>query len=134
MSNLNKVTLQGRLTKVCELRYTSNNNTAVASFTIAVDRKVRQGEQKQTDFINIVAWSKLAEFCAKYFSKGQQIIVVGRIQTRTYDGNDGKKVYITEVVAEECFFSGDKKSGTQPQESDNVGGFNPMDDDDELPF
>jgi single-strand DNA-binding protein len=78
----------------------------VTSFSLAVNRRfVRQGEDRQADFINIVAWSKLAEFCSKYFKKGQQVAVIGRIQTRTWDDDQGQKHYITEVVAEEAYFA-----------------------------
>lgn len=131
----------GRLTKDPELRYTSTNNTAVCSFTLAIDRRFsRQGEEKQTDFIPVVAWSKLAEFCGKYFQKGRQVAVIGRIQTRTWDDNEGKKHYVTEVVAEEAYFADSKRSdGTSPRTpADNLGdqedGFYPIQDDDELPF
>ena len=99
---MNKVILMGRLTRDPEVRYTQTNNTLVASFSLAVNRRfVRQGEERQADFINIVAWSKLGEFCSKYFKKGQQVGVIGRIQTRTWDDDQGQKHYVTEVVAEE---------------------------------
>lgn len=140
---MNKVILMGRLTKDPELRYTSVNNTAVCSFTLAVDRRFsRQGEERQTDFIPIVVWSKLAEFCSKYFQKGRQVAVVGRIQTRTWDDNEGKKHYVTEVVAEEAYFADSKKTDDVHSSSKIFGtpdagqtdGFYPMEDDDELPF
>ena len=109
---MNKVILMGRLTRDPEVRYTSNNNTLVASFPIAVNRRfVKQGEERQADFINIVAWDKLGEFCSKYFRKGQQVGIIGRIQTRNYDDKDGKKVYVTEVVAEEAYFADSKREG-----------------------
>lgn len=145
---MNKVILMGRLTKDPELRYTSGNNTAVASFTIAVNRRATKENQQQADFINVVAWTKTAEFCAKYFTKGMQVAIVGRIQTRTWDDNEGKRHYVTEVVADEVFFADSKKSGGDfsgntagaaprnysdaPAESGD--GFYPMDADDELPF
>lgn len=148
---MNKVNLIGRLTKDPELRYTTTNNTAVCSYTLAVDRRFKaQGGERQADFINIVAWSKTAEFCSNYFKKGQQVAVSGRIQTRTWDDNDGKKHYATEVVAEDVYFADSKrdaetsnyspsnyspsKSNTQPQKEDAGDGFFPIDDDDELPF
>jgi len=111
---MNKVILMGRLTKDPELRYTSVNNTPVCSYTLAIDRRFkRPGEEKQqADFIPIVAWSKLAEFCGKYFLKGQQVAVVGRLQTRTWDDTEGRKHYITEVVAEEAFFADSKREGS----------------------
>ncbi len=107
---MNKVILMGRLTRDPELRYTATNTNAVASFALAVNRKfVKQGEERQADFINIVAWGKTAEFCSKYFKKGQQVAVSGRLQTRTWDDQDGKKRYATEVVAEDVYFADSKK-------------------------
>ena len=109
---MNKVILMGRLTRDPETRYTQTNNTVVASFSLAVNKRfVRQGEERQADFINIVAWSKLGEFCSKYFKKGQQVGVIGRLQTRTWDDDKGVKHYITEVVAEEAYFAEGKRDG-----------------------
>lgn len=96
---MNKVELLGRLTRDPEVRYTQTNNTLVASFSLAVNRRfVRQGEERQADFINIVAWSKLGEFCSKYFKKGQQVAIIGRIQTRTWDDDQGQKHYVTKLL------------------------------------
>ena len=107
---MNKVILMGRLTRDPEVRYTQTSNTLVASFSLAVNRRfVRQGEERQADFINIVAWGKLGEFCSKYFKKGQQVGIVGRIQTRTWDDDQGQKHYVTEVVAEEAYFADSKR-------------------------
>ena len=107
---MNKVILMGRLTRDPEVRYTQTSNTLVASFSLAVNRRfVRQGEERQADFINIVAWGKLGEFCSKYFKKGQQVGVIGRIQTRTWDDDQGQKHYVTEVVAEEAYFADSKR-------------------------
>lgn len=115
---MNKVILMGRLTRDPEVRYTQTNNTLVASFSLAVNRRfVRQGEERQADFINIVAWSKLGEFCSKYFKKGQQVSVVGRLQTRTWDDDQGQKHYITEVVAEEAYFADSKRDGESVNDS-----------------
>ena len=114
---MNKVILLGRLVRDPEVRYTQNN-TMVCSFSLAVNRRFKQEGQPDADFINIVAWNKTAEFVAKYFTKGQQVAVVGRIQTRNYDDKDGKKVYVTEVVAEEVHFAESKK--------DNNAGFEPV--------
>ena len=109
---MNKVILMGRLTRDPEVRYTQTNNTVVASFSLAVNRRfARQGEERQADFINIVAWSKLGEFCSKYFKKGQQVGIIGRIQTRTWDDEQGQKHYVTEVVAEEAYFADSKREG-----------------------
>ena len=120
---MNKVILMGRLTRDPEVRYTQTNNTLVASFSLAVNRRfVRQGEERQADFINIVACSKLGEFCSKYFKKGQQVAVTGRLQTRTWDDDQGQKHYITEVIAEEAYFADSKRDGAV----DNTFGSIPM--------
>ena len=109
---MNKVILMGRLTRDPEVRYTQTNNTLVASFSLAVNRRfARPGEERQTDFINVVAWSKTGEFCSKYFKKGQQVGVIGRIQTRNWDDEQGQKHYVTEVIAEEAYFADSKRDG-----------------------
>lgn len=109
---MNKVILMGRLTRDPEVRYTQTSNTLVASFSLAVNRRfVRQGEERQADFINIVAWGKQGEFCSKYFKKGQQVGIIGRIQTRTWDDDKGQRHYMTEVVAEEAYFADSKRDG-----------------------
>ena len=116
---MNKVILMGRLTKEVEVRYTQTNNTMVASFTLAVNRRfTRQGEERQADFINIVAWNKTAEFCSKYFNKGQQVSVIGRIQTRTWEDEKGQKRYVTEVIAEEAYFADSKKETKEEEHGD----------------
>ena len=108
---MNKVILMGRLTRDPEVRYTQTNNTQVASFSLAVNRRfVRQGEERQADFFNIVAWGKQGEFCSKYFKKGQQVGVIGRLQTRTWDDDKGRH-YITEIVAEEVYFADSRRDG-----------------------
>ncbi len=128
---MNKVILLGRLTKDPETRYTQSTNTQVTSFTLAVNRRfVKQGEERQADFINCVAWNKTAEFVSKYFRKGQQVGVIGRIQTRNYDDDKGIKHYVTEVIAEETYFAGDKKEETQ---SNTANDFEITDSSD-LPF
>ena len=101
---LNRVVLVGRLTRDPELRYTPNG-VAVANFTVAANRPFRnqQGEQ-EADFINCVVWRKAAENLATYMKKGSMIGVDGRIQTRSYEGQDGKMVYVTEVLAENVQF------------------------------
>jgi single-strand DNA-binding protein len=123
---MNKVILMGRLTKDPEIRYTQTSK-AVANFTIAVSRRFKKDE---ADFINCVAWEKTAEFISKYFSKGGMIAVVGSIQTRTWDDEDGKRHYVTEVVAEEAYFTGERNN-SRPEPQDDR--FEPLDDD-ELPF
>ena len=108
---MNKVILMGRLTRDPEVRYTQTSNTLVASFSLAVNRRfVRQGEERQADFFNVVAWGKQGEFCSKYFKKGQQVGVIGRLQTRTWDDDKGRH-YITEVVAEEVYFADSRRDG-----------------------
>lgn len=103
---MNKVELLGRLTKDPEVRYSEKTNTNVVNFTLAVNRRfVKEGEERQADFISNVAFGKTADFIEKYIKKGMQIAVVGRIQTRTYDDNNGQKRYITEVVVEEVYFA-----------------------------
>ena len=124
---LNKCILMGRLTKDPELRHT-NNQKAVTTFTIAVD--TGYGENKKTDFINCVAWEKTAEFIEKYFEKGRMIVVAGRISTRSYEGQDGRKNFVTEVVVNEAYFGDSKKDETTPANDDFV----PLDDDSDLPW
>ena len=101
---INNVVVTGRLTRAVDLRYTSNG-TAFASFTLAVDRPFRnQNNEKETDFINCVMWRKPAENLANYTNKGSLIGVEGRIQTRNYEGRQGQRVYVTEVLAERFTF------------------------------
>jgi len=138
---LNRVILIGRLTKDPELRYTPNG-VAVSTFTLAVSRNYsNQQGQRETDFITIVTWKGLAETVANYLKKGRLTAVEGRMQTRNYDNNEGKKVYITEIVAANVRFleSNNKTSDdsrNSPSEKDpfiNEG--NPIDiSDDDLPF
>ena len=138
---INKVILMGRLTKDPELRYT-NNKTPVCSFTIAVNNGY--GEKQQTDFINCVAWNKTAEFVTKYFIKGRMIIIAdGRISTRSWETQDGKRAYATEVVANEVNFGESKTSpqlntpqtAAQPPMQDDDDDFTLLDEeDDDLPF
>ena len=131
---MNKIILLGRLCKDVELKYTATNNKAVASFSLAVNR--RFSKTGEADFINIIAWDKNAEFCSKYFSKGQQVSIVGRIQTRNYDNAEGKKVYVTEVVAEECYFAESKKDkdNTGPGANTDDGFYSVDDGEEDLPF
>ena len=106
---MNKTVLIGRLTKDPELKFTAGKGMAVATFTIAVDRKF--SKEKETDFIPIVVWGKQAESTANYMRKGKLIGVSGRIQTRSYDAKDGTKRYVTEVVADEVQFLEWSKDG-----------------------
>ena len=139
---MNKVILMGRLTRDPEVRYTQTNNTLVASFSLAVNRRfAKQGEERQADFINVVAWSKTGEFCSKYFKKGQQVGIIGRIQTRNWDDDQGQKHYITEVVAEEAYFADSKRDNGGDSSFENTFGNSvsgnsefSVSSDDELPF
>lgn len=123
---MNKVVLIGRLTKDPELRFTPGNGTAVASFTLAVDRRFKKEGQQEADFVPIVVWGKQAESTANYMSKGKLMGVSGRIQTRSYDAKDGTKRYVTEVVADEVQFlewgnSGNSNAANNSQFSEGNG-------------
>ncbi|MBV7275793.1 single-stranded DNA-binding protein [Clostridium thailandense] len=113
---MNKVVLIGRLTKDPELKFTPGTGTAVATFTVAVDRRFSKDGQKEADFIPVVVWGKQAESTANYMGKGKLIGICGRIQTRSYDAKDGTKRYVTEVVAEEVQFLewGNGNKGAMP--------------------
>ena len=105
---MNKVILMGRLTRDVEMRQTPNG-VSLARFSIAVNRRFAgKDAQQQADFINCVAWRQTGEFIARYFQKGSMIAVVGSIQSRSWDGNDGKKQYATEVVVDEAYFTGSR--------------------------
>ena len=106
---LNRIVLVGRLTKDPELRYTSGNGVAVASFTLAVNRRFTQGGKKEADFIPIVVWRAQAENCAKYLGKGSLVAAEGRLQVRSYEDREGQRRYVTEVVAESVQFLDSKE-------------------------
>ena len=113
---LNKVILIGRLTDDPELKHLQNG-TAICSFTVAVARSyVKSGEQRQTDFLDVVAWNKLAEFIAKWFAKGRPIIVVGELQSRLWTDKAGAKRKSIDVVANEIRFAEAKKEPMKPEE------------------
>ena len=123
---LNHIVIMGRLTAAPELRYTQQN-TPVASFTLAVDRDFQSGgSEKQTDFIPCVAWRKTAEFASKYFTKGSMAVVSGRLQLRDWTDKDGNKRRTAEVVAESVYFGESKKR--------EPGQLEELEDDGELPF
>lgn len=106
---LNRVILMGRLTAAPELKTTASG-VSVTSFSIAVDRNyVKQGEQRQADFINIVCWRQQAEFVCRYFGKGSMIAIDGQLQTRSYQAKDGTNRYVTEVVADQVSFTGERR-------------------------
>ena len=136
---LNTAILMGRLTADPELKYTTSN-IPVSSFTIAVDRASKSGEERQTDFINIVAWRQRAEFVSRWFKKGQLVAIEGSIQTRKYTDKDGNNRTAFEVVANNIHFAG--KSNEQRNNTNSNVSFNEptndfenaLDNDDELPF
>jgi single-strand DNA-binding protein len=137
---MNKVMLIGRLTQDPEVRYTTTNKS-LCQFRLAVSRKfTKQGEDPQTDFFPVVAWEKTSEFCSNYFRKGQQVAVIGRLHNRTWDDSEGKKHYITEIIAEEVSFADSKKSSDLLQNADTaiiqntIGDYNSQNDVTELPF
>lgn len=122
------------------MRYTKGD-VAVCSFSLAVRRRFKSQGQPDVDFINCQAWQKTAEFVEEYFVKGQQVAVVGRMQVRNYENNEGRKIYITEVVAEEAYFADSKKEKTDsnypaPTNSTEADGFYDVSDssEDDLPF
>lgn len=137
---INKVILMGRLTRDPEMRHT-NSGTPVTTFSIAINSGY--GENQRTDFVNCLAWNKTAEFVTKYFTKGKMIIVIGRITTRSWETQDGKRAYATEVIANEVNFGESKTSpqlntpqtaAQQPMQDDDDD-FTPLDEeDDDLPF
>ena len=137
---MNVVCITGRMTREPEVRY-SQSGTAFASFTLAVDRRFKREGEPSADFPNCTAFGKTAEFLEKYFSKGMKAEVVGRIQTRSYDGKNGK-VYVTEIVAEQVNFAESKrdsapKTNTAKPQNDPLDGFMDIPDeigDEELPF
>lgn len=138
---LNKIFLQGRLCKDPELRHTQSG-TAVASFSLAVDRdfKDKNSGETATDFIDIVVWRQTAEFVSRYFQKGRMAVVDGRLQTRSYQDRDGNKRTAVEVVADHVYFGDSKRKeseGNAPEdelpETDSQD-FSEAEDDGELPF
>lgn len=133
---LNRTILIGRLTRDPELRYTPNG-TPNCTFTLAVDRPFTNSQgEKETDFINIVTWRKAAETCANYLRKGRLTAVEGRIQTRNYENNEGRRVYVTEVVADNVRFLESNRSDDQQRQSDPfANNSDPIDlSEDDLPF
>lgn len=138
---MNKVVLIGRITKDPELRFIPGSGAAVCTFSIAVDRRKVKDKEQVTDFFKIVVWGKQGENVANYMCKGRLIGISGRIENRSYEGNDGIKRYVTEIVAEEVQFL-EKKSDTNTANSNNTNTENQeynewdsaSEDDDEIPF
>lgn len=131
---MNKVILMGRLTKDPEVRYSqAKEPLAVAKYTLAVNRRFKRQGEPDADFINCIAFGKQGEFAEKFLNKGQLISVIGRIQNRSWEDNEGKKRYSTDIIVEEHYFAESKKD-TKPTEDD---GFYPIDEsvtDEDLPF
>ena len=136
---MNKVILMGRLTRDPEVRYSQGEQaTAVARYTMAVDRRGRN-QENSADFIQCVAFGKAAEFAERYLHKGTKIVLTGRIQTGSYTNKDGQRVYTTDIVAEDQEVAENSNVGgynTQPAPAPQSGndGFMPAGDDSELPF
>jgi len=121
---MNKVFLIGRLVRDPELRYTSSN-LPVATFSIAVNRTfANQNGEREADFINIVVWRKQAENCKNYINQGSQVAIDGRLQTRSYDDQNGQKRYVTEVVADNVQFLDTKAAREQRVETNNINPYN----------
>ena len=141
---MNKVILMGRLTRDIEMRYSQGTSPlTVGKFSLAVARKFKRDNESEADFINCVAFGKTAENIDTFFCKGRMIMIEGRIQTGSYDGKDGKKVYTTDVIVDSFYFTGEKKEANTDQKSSaqqyNEGSneFFDYDDtlnDDDLPF
>ena len=116
---LNKVVLMGRLTSAPELK-TTGSGISVCSFALAVDRNyAKQGAERQTDFINVVAWRQTAEFICRYFAKGQLIALDGSLQSRTYQDRDGNNRSVTEVIADNVYFTGDRREKASSENGSN---------------
>ena len=141
---MNKVILMGRLTKDPEVRYTqSGEPMAIARYTLAVNKRFKKQGEADADFIPCVAFGKQGEFAENYLAKGRQIAVVGRLQVRNWEDNEGKKRVTTEVVVEEHYFAesksdkNDKIDKPQKKQDSDTDGFYPIDDnveDEDLPF
>ena len=149
---MNKVILMGRLTRDPEVRYSQGDNAmAIARYTLAVDRRFNRNnnDENSADFIGCVAFGKAGEFAEKYFKKGQMVSIIGRLQVRSWDDNEGKKRWSTDVVVEEQYFAESKASfenhkdaapaatAPAPKQTAPSDGFYPIDEsieDDDLPF
>ena len=132
---MNKVILIGRLCNDPDFKTLPNSDKMVCKFTLAVDRRVKKGDKKEADFIKCTAWNKTAELVANYLSKGKKAGISGRIQTSSYEGQDGKKVYTTEVVVDEVeFLDKAQQTAQQPQQGYNGDPDMIPVDDDVIPF
>lgn len=135
---MNKFQFMGRLTRDPESRVLPNSNTPVATFSLAVNRRFADANgERKTDFFNLTAFGKLAEFCTKYYRKGQQVLVEGRIQNRSWDDQNGQKRYATDFIVENAYFADSRRDQgmTEGVPSSSMDGeFITVDDTDDLPF
>lgn len=141
---MNKFQFMGRLTRDPESRVTPNTNTQVTTFSIAVNRRFADANgERKADFFNLTAFGKLAEFCSKYYRKGQQVLVEGRIQNRSWDDQNGQKRYATDYIVENAYFADSRRDSdmsnvgmdnTSTPTSTDDGEFITIDDTEELPF
>ena len=133
----NFIIVKGRLSKDVELR-TTTSGTQVASFSVAVQRRfAKEGEERQADFFNVTAWGKTGEFVQKYFKKGQEIYIQGRLENRSWDDDQGMKHYATDIIAEQVEFCGSKQTEGEPEKQSVINDvpMNVVDNSsDELPF
>ena len=137
MVKINKVVLIGRMVNDPELKFIKNTGTATTTITLAVDKYNAKTKEREADFINVVVWGKQAENLAEYTVKGSQIAVSGRIQTRSYETKDGTKRYVTEVVANEIEFLGNKTTKKEDKKLEKVVNFGDdaeMVETDDIPF
>lgn len=142
---MNKFQFMVRLTRDPESRFTQNTNTPVTTFSIAVNRRFAEANgERKADFFNLTAFGKLAEFCSKYYRKGQQVLVEGRIQNRTWEDQSGQKRYATDYIIENAYFADSRRdadmsnagmanNASTPASTDD-GEFITIDDTEELPF
>ena len=132
---MNRFQFLGRLSKDVEVRYTMATNTQVAMFSIAVNRRrVEPNGERKADFFNLMAYGKIAEFCEKYFRKGQQVLVEGRMQNRTWEDQNGNKRYTTDYIIEKCYFADSNKSTKEEPTEMTEDDFITIDETEELPF
>ncbi len=132
---LNQIVLIGRLTRDPELRYTPGNGVPVATFTLAVDRPfTNQQGTRETDFIPVVTWRKLAETCSNYLQKGRLVAVTGRLQIRSYDDSEGNRRKVAEVVADQVRFLEWTKGNEQGAYQGEVPGEEMQIEEDDIPF
>lgn len=136
---MNKFQFLGRLTKDPEVRYTANTNSQVTSFSLAVNRRFASANgERQTDFFNLTAFGKTAEFCSKYYKKGQQVLVEGRIQNRTWEDQNGQKRYATDFIVDQAYFADSRRdaneAGFEMPVASDTSDFITVDDSEELPF